>query len=67
MISIKKSLYQTKRVLFIPIKGVLAIPTGEKTTELPIDNYCFIDGSPALSGEDIDVVVVIYEEYNRNA
>lgn len=67
MSSIKNRHFPTTRLIIIPISGVLTIPTGEKATELPIDNYCFTDGSPALSGANIDVVVVVCQDDNQNA
>jgi hypothetical protein len=45
MVPILNLHYPTKRLLVIPVNGVLTIPTGEETTDtLPIDYYCFIDG-----------------------
>lgn len=57
-------LYPTKRLIIIPVNGVATIPPGYL---LPIDTYCFIDGLPTASGEDIDVVVVAYEVKTHNA
>lgn len=64
MEKINNPLYPTKRLIIIPVNGVSTIPPGDL---LPIDTYCFIDGLPRLSGEDIDVVVVAYEVKTQNA
>lgn len=49
--------YPTKRLLIIPINGTSTL-SGHL---LPIDHYCYIEGRSALSGEDIDVVLIGYE------
>lgn len=53
-----------KRLLVIPIGGISTLSPGG---QLPIDTYCYIDDKPTLSGEDIDVVFVVYEVKNENA
>lgn len=52
----------SKRLLIIPINGTSTLSSdAQLPIELPIDTYCYIDDKPTLSGEDIDVVFVVYE------
>ncbi|KAI3139153.1 hypothetical protein CBS147326_2831 [Penicillium roqueforti] len=54
----------SKRLLVIPINGISTLSPGG---QLPIDRYCYIDNTPTLSGNDIDVIFVIYEVKNETA
>jgi hypothetical protein len=51
-------LYPTKRLIIIPVNGAASLSPGGS---LSVDTYCFIEGTPTLSGENIDVVIVAYE------
>ncbi|KAJ5428642.1 hypothetical protein N7445_010096 [Penicillium cf. griseofulvum] len=51
--------YPTKQLLIIPINGTPTLyPPGE---QIPPDNCCYIENTPKLSGEEIDVVFVAFE------
>ena len=47
-----------KQLLIIPINGTSTLFPGG---QLPSDTYCYIDDHPTLSGENIDVVFVVWE------
>ncbi|KAJ5938306.1 hypothetical protein N7466_001440 [Penicillium verhagenii] len=55
--------YPIKRLLIIPVNGVSTI----SGVSLPIDTYCYIGDGPALTGEDIDVIIVAYEETHKSS
>ncbi|KAJ5152429.1 hypothetical protein N7492_009709 [Penicillium capsulatum] len=60
--------YPTKRLLIIPINGTSTLSPGPSIpspgTQLPPDTSCYIEDTPTppvLSGEEIDVIFVMFE------
>jgi hypothetical protein len=52
-----------KQLLIIPINGTSTLSTGG---QLPTDTYCYIEDRPTLSGENIDVVFVVWELFDKS-